>query len=414
MSWQLAGICLACLLWAAWFGRLRALFRHVQDAIHQAECVTFCGAALCLTLQLPPVGESVNELLGIPNIARLLGNLAGVYAAWSFSPCMIQLWGLPTRRGSILTSTSLMRATSVFLILLFIFSPPQSNVRQYVATPFTITEQSLAYTLVYMAYLGAIVFQMLILSVRCERTVGRSPLIPRRLRYQLRLQTVGWAAGVVFALHECGYALLRQLEQPYPLLNPAAVSNMLLVGAVIGVTGGDVHAPWYWLSQYRACHRLYPLWHLLRKATPGIARRALFIPPYSSGTDALAFNDTSLRLIRRVVEVWDGIVALRPYRDRSVATQAASLCRHARLNELESKIVIEAAILSVAANAKGAGMGTPPETFADDIQALIDPDSFGEELAYLLRVSSAIQNSPIVAAIIASRQRGGGPASVIN
>jgi hypothetical protein len=406
MSWQLVGISLTLLLWIAWFGRLKALLKHARDAVHRAECISFCAAAACLTLQLPSIREGVSGTLGVPHIGRLLGNLAGVYAAWAFSPCMIQLWGLSAKRGGILISAWLMRATSTALILLFALAPRPSNPRQYVATPFTIDDQSLAYTLVYMAYLGAIVFQMLILSLRCERSVGRSPLTPRRLRLQLHFQTGGWVAGVAFALHESAYALIRQQGLPYPPLNPAAVSSGLLAAAVIGVAGGDVHAPWHWLSQYRACRRLYPLWHLLREATPAIALTALFTPPTSARADALALDDPGLRLFRRVVEIRDGIVALRPYRDRGVANQAAELCRRAGLGERESRIVSEATVLAVAAHDKGAGVSTTQPADTADAPLLDEPVTFEEETAYLQRVAAAVHSSPIVATIVASQERG--------
>lgn len=401
MSWQFVGVALAILLWIASLDRVYALLRRARDALHRAECVTFCGAALCLTLQVPVIQESLGIAFGVPSIGRLFANLAGVYAAWSFYPCMLDLWDHGAPRRGFFTGIWPMLATSGALVLIFLLAPPAASwLPQHAATdPFTIYELPTAYTLVYMAYLGGLVFQMFRLSLRCDRRVCRSPLAPRRLRLQLHAQTIGWAAGLAFATHECLFALLRQWERPYPFLPPAVVSNGLLTLAVIGVTSGEIHAPWYWFERYRACRRLYPLWRLLRSATPAIALPTLFSPPNSALADALGVNDTSLRLHRRTIEIRDGIVALRPYRDPALAVLAEVHCRRAGIAGREREAIVEAAMLAAAARAKVQNL---PLARPQSSVATLRPDDLvghDEEIVYLQRVAAALTGSPIVAAI---------------
>ena len=399
MSWQFVGVALALLLWVASFDRICALAGRARDALHRAECVTFCGAALCLTLQVPPLQAGIGAALGVTGSGRLLANLAGIYAAWSFYPCMLDLWDHGTPRRGFLVGIWPMLATGAALITLVLLAvpvgapPPQ----RAAADPFTIYELPAAYTLVYMAYLGGLVLQMFRLSLRCGRRVCRSPLAPRRLCLQLHAQTIGWAAGLGFAAHQCLFALLRQWEQPYPLLSPAVVSNGLLVFAVVGVTSGELHAPWYWFGRYRACRRLYPLWRLLRAATPAIALSALFPPPDSALADALGFNDTSLRLRRRIVEIQDGIVALQPYRDPSIAAIAAERCRRAGIGGQERKAIVEATTLVAAARAKSWQLPLDPSRSSAEALRHDDQGSPEAETAYLQRIAIALTRSPIVA-----------------
>lgn len=398
MSWQFVGVVLALLLWVASFDRIYALAGRARDALHRAECVTFCGAALCLTLQIPPLQAGIGEALGVLGSGRLLANLAGIYAAWSFYPCMLDLWDHGAPQRGFLVGIWPMLATGVALVALFVLSSPiaSPSPQRSATDPFTIYELPAAYTLVYMVYLGGLVLQMFRLSLRCGRRVCRSPLAPRRLCLQLHAQTIGWAAGLGFATHQCLFALLRQREQPYPLLEPGLVSNGLLVFAVVGVTSGELHAPWYWFGRYRACRRLYPLWRLLRAATPAIALSALFPPPDSALADALGFNDTGLRLRRRVVEIQDGIVALRPYRDPLIAAIAAERCRREGIGGQEREAIVEAATLVAAARAKSWQL--PLERLESSVEALHHDDSGGteSETVYLQRIAIALTRSPIV------------------
>ena len=66
-----------------------------------------------------------------------------------------------------------------------------------------------------------------------------------------------------------------------------------------------------WATTYRNLRRLYPLWELMYRATPGIA----LDPPRSALADALRLRDLDLRLYRRIIEIRDGRLALTPYLD---------------------------------------------------------------------------------------------------
>ncbi|GAA3113498.1 hypothetical protein GCM10020254_69800 [Streptomyces goshikiensis] len=80
--------------------------------------------------------------------------------------------------------------------------------------------------------------------------------------------------------------------------------------------------------------RLGPLWRALREATPAVAA-ALPVPWW----------DVELKATRRVAEVQDGRLALRPYRNPDVARAAAARASALRLAPAKVAAAVEAAVL---------------------------------------------------------------------
>lgn len=409
MNWEIGGITLAALLWVTWLARLLSLLRGSGDRAQRRECASFLAAALCLTLQLPTVAATVDRLIGVFDIARLLANLAGVAAAWLFYPCLLRLW-MPAARGrDVLADGRLTLGVAAALTGLFIALParPVVSPPSHPLSPFTIYHQSLAYTLVYLGYLGAVVLRMLVLTLREGVRVARARATPPRLRRQLIAQALGWAAGGGFAIHEALHALLRQRGIAYPWGDPALVSNGLLIAAVLGVLGGDLGAPWRWLAQYRSYRRLYPLWCLLRTTNPAIALTALFPPPRSAAADAARIDRIALRRLRRVVEIRDGILAIRPYCDPRVAQEADERCRRAGLDGATCRAIAEAVMLVIASRAPTLTAGGGQVAADGQAPGFVSPANFEDEVAHLEQVSVAVARSPIVAAVVASRRSAG-------
>ena len=189
----------------------------------------------------------------------------------------------------------------------------------------------------------------------------------------------------------------------YPLQDPVLVSNGLLIVAVLGVTGGDLGTPWRWLAQYRSYRRLYPLWHLLRTTTPTIALTALFAPPRSATGDAARLDRIALRRLRRVIEIRDGMLAIRPYCDPQIATKASELCQQTDLNVAKRPAVVEAAMLVVASRTSPLTAHNLQPAIYDSVPDFVSPTNFEDEVAHLERVSAAVARSPIVAEVVAVR-----------
>jgi hypothetical protein len=128
----------------------------------------------------------------------------------------------------------------------------------------------------------------------------------------------------------------------------------------------------------------------LYRAVPQIA----LVPP-SGRPDWFLSHDLDFQLYRRVIEIRDGRLALRPYLDRRVTDTARRLGRAAGLSGSELDATVEAAVLAAAIQAKheqrAADTGSPDAPGGSDLPG---------ELAWLVAVSTAFASSPVVSAAL--------------
>jgi hypothetical protein len=134
--------------------------------------------------------------------------------------------------------------------------------------------------------------------------------------------------------------------------------------------------------------RLYPLWRDLYQVVPRVA----IDPPTRSLTHL------SYRLHRRVIEIYDGLLALRSYKDPEVRRRALQCGREAGFTGDELRVAVAAAQLKAALTAKAMGRVVPSNSRggADDSEILEfrgGSDLTGEA-AWLARIARAYMGSP--------------------
>jgi len=132
--------------------------------------------------------------------------------------------------------------------------------------------------------------------------------------------------------------------------------------------------------------RLRPLWVILSRAAPDVQ-----LPP-QPGT---RFN-ARYRLHRRVIEIRDAELALRPYWTKEVADHAADAARSARLPADRRDAVIEAAVIVTALDARLRGNPRRHDDTPAEPVGPVPQNDLGAEAARLILVSRAIRRSPIV------------------
>jgi hypothetical protein len=136
---------------------------------------------------------------------------------------------------------------------------------------------------------------------------------------------------------------------------------------------------------WAAWFRLRPLWAMLLDGAPDVR-----LPP-QPGTRLAA----RYRLHRRVIEIRDAQLALRPFRDNRAAAEAADAARLAGLTRDESDAVIEATLIVSALGARRSGAA--PASSPDAGRGLpATSNDLESEAGRLLRVSRAVRRSPIV------------------
>ena len=70
------------LTWVATAYKLPALRRRLRDPTVRAYWLCLLMLAVAQTVLLPPVYVTIDRLTSVPNLARLLGNGAGVLGCW--------------------------------------------------------------------------------------------------------------------------------------------------------------------------------------------------------------------------------------------------------------------------------------------------------------------------------------------
>jgi hypothetical protein len=106
-------------------------------------------------------------------------------------------------------------------------------------------------------------------------------------------------------------------------------------------------------------------------------------------------GDVSLRLVRRVVEIRDGRLALRDYLPAGTLAAVHSAAEQAGLTSLDAQVTVEAACLAVALVQRRCG---DVPNARDPLPAAPGGTDLDEEVAYLMRVARAYTSSPTVRA----------------
>jgi hypothetical protein len=139
---------------------------------------------------------------------------------------------------------------------------------------------------------------------------------------------------------------------------------------------------WLWSAYWR----LYPLWDVLRQVVPEIE-----LPTWSG----MRWN-IRYRLHRRVIEIRDAQLVLRPYSAAEVAHRAAAAAQSSGLSLDAAAVVVEAAVIASSIRSRQGGSrrlcnGIP----WDHISAVAGNDVRAEAVA-LIMVCRAIRCSPVV------------------
>jgi hypothetical protein len=386
----------AVLPWAAVVYKLPSLLRAPRDVGRRSLWLTLFFLALAATALVPPVYVAIDRLTVHPNIARLLSNSLTLLTCWTVLVFLAHLSGTNSRGREIAVTGLLLGAALLVMAALFLSAPLYPEAldfpERYAAAPHV-----LEYRLVYLFYVAITDVTMTRLCWRYARVAAHVSL-----RLGLQIVAAGGVAGLLYVINDGYYQVASRLSLVYPLSDPVTVHQMLvviLVGlAVIGATmpawGPHVGIPrlYRWVQCYGALWRLYPLWLDLVRSSPDIA----LDQPHSRLADIFNFGDVDFRLHRRVVEIRDGILALRPYVDLAVTDVAARLSREAGLDQAEADATIEATSIIAGRWARASGWPIRENVVR---RATSSAEAIGSEVAELERVAWCYARSSIVRAI---------------
>ncbi|MEC3973704.1 MAB_1171c family putative transporter [Amycolatopsis sp. H20-H5] len=350
------------------------------------------GFGICIASGIVVLTPAVESLVGgvepWVNLVNLAGDMLKVGAitfAVAFARSMQQ--GENVRRGWL--PFAVMAVVMVLESVLFFAARPYREGDHVVPGPGGVP--------LYIAYCAVFWLYDMVMLTLFIRVFARFARFAEAglLRTGLWMIVSGVSVGLVWAFWNIDdiYRLLHQGKVEAGEDNVSAVLAALCVGQVVaGATlslwGPRLAAPARSWRAYRRYRRIEPLWTALCSAVPGIA---LYPGRHLPG-------GAEFVLYRRVIEIRDGQLALRPYFDPQLPERAEAEARRSGVPEPQIPATVEAASIAAALVASKAGRcyraeGTSPPAayFRDgDVEA---------EATWLVEVTRAWRTSPVVEVI---------------
>ncbi|WP_234347429.1 MAB_1171c family putative transporter [Streptomyces specialis] len=346
-----------------------------------AVLISFAGAFASYT---PMVAGAIEAV--VPQSARLLSNSFSLAAATSVLIFMLQLGfdpeeaGRRTRPRLLLLAVGVSAMTLLFLVELATQSPQVYGL----------------YILVYITFLTLAVKDFL-------HEVWRQSMSAKRFSLRIGLRLT--AAGCVFALIYAAYKVIATVAVVLgthlvpdhhgctslvssPCVFSATAPGLAVLLITVGLTlpavtwpiGQALRRRWE-AASFRA---LGPLWQDLSSATPEIVLSS------SADADGEHPDDLDFLLHRRVIEINDGILALRPYRSEAVRESAyRAVVVSGKAGTEAGEAMVEATVLQAAVRAKRAGRPVGDETPLPASAIVSRAGDLRAETRWLLRLAHA-------------------------
>ncbi|SNR52443.1 hypothetical protein SAMN06265360_108164 [Haloechinothrix alba] len=394
MTTALYSLCAAG-AWVAAGYKLSAT-RRLRDPTVTAVCVTLALMGMVLTASIPPLRVWLDHQLASVNFGVLL-TLVCVVAFSTSAQVMLLLWTRTAEdaRGAVRNRLIALAGVVVLMTALFLAAHPGPHDHSFSRG----SAGNLGYAaclLIYLAALGIAMLAIARLGWRYARLTDR-PLVAHGLRLA--------AAGSTLVLAYCVYRLGtlvgawfgRDTAYPETLLRLIAGSGALLI--MLGLTLPSwgprfVHGIDH-LRRYARYRRLRSLWQSIVAG-----RHPELVLEHSTARALRRFapGELHFRVYRRIIELSDARLALRPYIDPDARERARLLTRH--LDEQERSAIVAATELRSAVRAEQSAAPAGHESPGTE-PAPLDGD-VASALAWWARVARAYARSEWVAEALAA------------
>jgi hypothetical protein len=336
----------AVLLWLAVAYEAVSLTRQRSNRARGALLLTFVALALAATFFVPSVYLATQDLTGVPNLADLIARCAVLTASLGAQALLLHLTQEPTmamrksRRRAVALASAM-----VLLVVLFTLAPVHETGTLRLTSDFGGSPWVIGYLVVFAVYLGIALVDVFRGGLRYAPKAGTP------ISTALHLIAIGCAFGLLYVVEKIGYLIAVLLGGSPSAAVESSVARMLAVLGGLFVLAGSLVPALYpaWrrtvhrvTTTYRAHRELYPLWSALREINPEIA----LDPAPSQFRDRLRVRDLDFRLYRRVIEIRDGRLALRPFLDADVARRAREDAIRNGLTDDEMEAAVEARVLA--------------------------------------------------------------------
>ncbi|MBM0201903.1 hypothetical protein JNW90_01370 [Micromonospora sp. STR1s_5] len=364
---------------------------------------------LCLALALgvltPGVAQAVDEFIDVPNVARLIAHALAMWAA-TCALCMLVYWThtpQTTQRAIYVRQVIAVVVTAILAALFVVARTPFTDVDWFAA--FSDRPAIAAYMIVFGGALTYTLVDLARLSLRYARRITNRPVT----RLGLRLFAAGGLISLGYSLALVVVATLGQFGVEIgdgwsraSMICQLLGIGLITLGSVLPGTATASAAALHRAQDAHQCELMEPLWRAIVQTHPDIPRRQPRprTPWGRMMAWATSWMGDGRSLSRRVLEIRDGYLQLSPWFDAATQTRAIALGRQAGLSGPDLQAVVEAAVVAVALDQKARG-----EEQAGTGEVEAGGENLKGEVRWLGRVSQAFDRSPIVAQVLAERER---------
>ena len=382
------GVCAAAGFAASYY-KLLAFLRDPRNYCLLLLTLAAGFPSIAFICAAPVVYVRLDRWAGIPNLATLVvysfivlfsGTVHVLDLLWVNQP--------EQARRKIRWRVSVMCLVLATMITLFFLATGDKNEQptdfdiRYARSPFIA-----GFLVIYLMFFGSSLVGIGRLSWSYASAVG-----DRWDTRGLRGLTVGAGFGIVYCLLKMVAVAGRWLGADLDVLSSVVAPASASTAALFVAAGFSLPALSARLAAYRSYRRLYPLWYALATAFPEV----VLDPPSGSWGERWLPKRLSFRLVRQVVEISDGRLALLPLFDEAAAAvvreqgEAAGLTGHA----LEA--VVEGVTMRLALDELARGTASPGNK-KEEGPALegAGPGSLPMETAWLVQVAEAFAHSPM-------------------
>ncbi|MFD7339844.1 MAB_1171c family putative transporter [Streptomyces violascens] len=343
---------------------LRDLKQNRRESSLILLSLVYLSSALSFAISITPIWIRIDSTLGITNIAVPLAQSC-VILVLVFQTSVLAHWALPAQKAR--RQIRLFGVTGVAVIVglfvLFALLTPAVQRTSDFSTYYVHNPAYKAYLSLYMAaYTTAEVY----LGVVCWRHARQASNV-----WVVRgLRTI--TTGAVVVMGYCairiggilgdsfGFSVARYRDIAWFCGDVGAL--LTLIGYFLPTLMGRVEGLRSWSRDHYALWRLEPLWRALQAAAPTIA----LMPAPSQIQELVRFRSVSFLLYRRVTEIRDGMIELRPYLDPRVRAKAETWHREHGLQDPDLAAAVTAEQISQGISSLMRGQNfTEPAEYAD-------------------------------------------------
>ncbi|MGW2631439.1 MAB_1171c family putative transporter [Streptomyces chattanoogensis] len=335
----------------SFFYKLLDLRRRKGDPALSALLVAFFCKGVSFALSTPEVSARVDAFFGVPNLGALGIHVMGGVLSSAALLITIVYWVYPAEQAIPKMRVRLLGAAlcGALMVTLWWTGNDGSGGR----TPHYLLQNAhhpitASYLLVYVAAFGASMIEIIRLCRRYGRVSGRT-----WLRRGLSFTAIGATACLVYCLNRASVVVAVQLnvsplnwEALTPIANGIGIT-FLAAGLTMPSWGPSLSGVRRRMTNFMAYRHMHRLWSDLCAANPSIA----LSPQETSALSRCIPYDINYRLYRRVIEIQDGLLALRPYMDPTGADTGPPSHGQVRLSGMQG-VTAEAALIVAALEAK--------------------------------------------------------------